>query len=182
VDSVAQKLAKDSAIGVIPTDTVYGIVARTNDPKAIGRVYKLKQRSLPGTILAANIDQLVQMGLKRRYLVAVSQFWPGPVSVELPCVDEKISYLHLGTNKLAVRIPKDEKLIELLNKTGPLMTTSANHPGKETAHTIAEAKSYFGDKVDFYLDGGELNNKPSAVIRVIDDEVEVIRDGDIKVN
>ncbi|MDB5170502.1 MAG: hypothetical protein JWO35_196 [Candidatus Saccharibacteria bacterium] len=170
---------KPAAIGVIPTDTVYGVAARAADPAAVARLYKLKEREgKPGTVIAADIDQLVELGLKRRYLTAVQQFWPGAVSVIIPCADPQLQYLHQGAMSLAVRIPSNKDIQDLLQKTGPLLTSSANHPGEPTATTIDQAKATFGDEVDFYVDGGDLSdNKPSTIIRVVDDAIEVIRQG-----
>ncbi len=178
---VASKINQPGAVGVIPTDTVYGVVARAADQTAVARLYKLKNReSKPGTIIAASIDQLVELGIKRRYLTAVEQFWPGAVSVEIP---HQIEYLHQGTRRQAFRIPDDDTLRVLLTQTGPLLTSSANQPAKPPAVTIKEAQSYFGDKVDFYIDGGDLSNRqPSTIIRVIDDAIEVIRPGAVKID
>src|SRR5260221_10203659 len=113
-DKAAKRLQYAGSIGVIPTDTVYGVVARAADKLAAERLYHLKERERkPGPIIAANIDQLVELGIKRRYLAAVERFWPGPVSVVIPCGPE-LSYLHQGVMTLAVRIPADEKLRTLL--------------------------------------------------------------------
>lgn len=170
-------------IGVIPTDTIYGVVARAADVAAVERLYKLKHRDhKPGTIIAANIDQLVELGLKRRYLTAVEQWWPGALSVVIPCGNELI-YLHQGKRSLAVRIPDKTDLLDLLNTTGPLLTSSANHPGQAAAHTLAEAEAYFGDEVDFYEDGGDLSDhQPSTVVRIVDDAIEVLRAGAVKMD
>lgn len=180
-DDVMQNLQKPGAVGVIPTDTVYGVVARAADEAAVARLYALKHREhKPGTIIAANIDQLVELGIKRRYLTAVEQFWPGAVSVEIP---HGVQYLSQGTGRQAFRIPDDKALLELLQKTGPLQTTSANQPGKAPANMVAEAKEYFGDDVDFYVDGGDLSNRePSTIIRIIDDAIDVIRQGSVHIN
>ncbi len=171
---------KAGAVGVIPTDTVYGVVASARNPEAVERLYKLKSReNKPGTIIAASIDQLVELGIKRRYLKAVEQFWPGSVSVEIP---HHLDYLHQSTGRQAFRIPDDKELLELLEQTGPLQTTSANLPGEPPATTAAEAKKYFGDSVDFYVDGGDLSGrKPSTIIKVVDDAIEVIREGAVKI-
>ncbi|MDB5164635.1 MAG: hypothetical protein JWL89_261 [Candidatus Saccharibacteria bacterium] len=176
---ISQKLQKSGAVGVIPTDTVYGVVARAEDTKAVERLYKLKHRNhKPGTIIAASIDQLEALGLKRRYLTAVQQFWPGPVSVIIPSGDPALAYLHQGKQSLAVRIPKHPELQTLLEQTGPLLTSSANHPSEATAVTVKQAKAYFGDEVDFYVDGGDLSDhQPSTIIRIVDDAIEVIRQG-----
>jgi L-threonylcarbamoyladenylate synthase len=183
-DSVIQQLRQTGSIGVIPTDTVYGVVACAADQSAVARLYELKKREQkPGTLIAASIEQLEQLGLKHRYLKAVEQFWPGAVSVVIPAADPALKYLHQGKMSLAVRIPDQPELQELLQQTGPLLTSSANQPGEPTSTTVDQAKKYFGDKVDFYIDGGDLSHhKPSTIIRIIDDAIEVIRPGAVDID
>ena len=176
-------LEQPGTVIVLPTDTVYGIVARAADMKAVERLYRLKRREQkPGPIIAANVDQLVALGLKRRYLKAVEAYWPGPVSVVVSCADPALDYLHQGQQSLAVRLPADQTLHDLLLRTGPLLTSSANQPGEPVANTVEEAKAYFSDQVDAYVDGGDLSsNLPSTVIRVVDDAIEVLRQGAVKI-
>ncbi len=176
------KLLKSGSVGVMPTDTVYGLVCYAGDEEAVKRLYSLKSReNKPGTLIAASIDQLVELGLKARYLKAVEQFWPNPISIIIP--SHELEYIHLGKGGIAVRIPRDEKLTTLLSQTGPLLTTSANHPGEPEATDTEMAQGYFGEDIDFYVDGGDLSErKPSTVIRVIDDAVEVLREGAVKID
>ena len=181
--NTTQRLLKPGAVGVIPTDTVYGVVARAADKVAVDRLYALKKREAkPGTIIAANIEQLVELGIKRRYLKAVEEFWPGAVSVIIPCAEPELFYLHQGKLSLAIRIPDNAALRDLLAQAGPLVTSSANLPDESPAETVAQAKKYFGDEVDFYIDGGDLSGRePSTIIRVIDDAIEVIRQGAVTI-
>lgn len=183
MDKVATELLKPGMVGVIPTDTVYGLAARASDVQAVTRLYELKRREhKPGTLVAASIDQLVQLGIKARYLKAVESFWPNSISIIIPCGPE-LDYLSQEKRSLAVRIPKDSALLTLLEQTGPLITSSANQPGEPAALTVDEAKNYFGDSVDFYEDGGDLSGrKPSTIIRMVDDAVEVIRQGAVEIN
>ena len=177
-------MSDQGTVGVIPTDTIYGLAARATDAEAVERLYALKKRDAkPGTLIAANLEQLESLGLKHRYLKAVEGFWPGAISIIIPCGDPALKYLHRGKLSLAARIPADAKLQKLLLKTGPLVTTSANHPGEPPAETIAQAKKYFGNEVDFYKDGGDLSGRaPSTIIRVVDDAIEIIRDGAVKID
>lgn len=179
----AAPFRRGGTVGVLPTDTIYGLAARAADQSAVDRLYSVKSReNKPGTIIAADIKQLEELGLKHRYLKAVEHFWPGAVSVVIPCGPE-LTYLHRGVNGLAVRIPGDEDLRKFLRSTGPLLTTSANHPGEPPATTIDQAKKYFDGAVDFYADGGDLSGRPpSTVIRVVDDAVEVLRQGAVKID
>jgi len=183
VTEVAETLLKPGSIAVIPTDTVYGVVARAADQSAVARLYQLKHReNKPGTLIAASIDQLVELGVKRRYLTAVEQWWPGAISVVIPCGDE-FDYLHQGKRSLAVRLPDNDSLHKLLETTGPLLTSSANQPGEPPANTVAEAQAYFGDKVDLYEDGGDLSgHQPSTVVRIVDDAIEILRPGAVQID
>jgi len=182
-DPKLSKLLASGAVGVLPTDTIYGLVCSAADEKAVARLYAFKKREhKPGTVIAANIEQLVELGVQRRYLKAVEQFWPESISVIIPCGPE-LAYLHLSKQGLAIRIPKDPAVAELLKQTGPLLTTSANHPGEPPANTVKEAQKYFGNELDFYVDGGDLSNRPpSTIIRIIDDTIEIVRQGAVKVD
>jgi L-threonylcarbamoyladenylate synthase len=179
-----EKLMKSGGIGVIPTDTVYGVVARAVDELAVDRLYKLKHRKgKPGTLIASDINQLEELGLKRRYLNAVEQFWPGPLSVVIPTSNPDLKYLDLGKLSLAVRVPDQKELLALLKKTGPLLTSSANKPDEPTSVNIIQARAYFENDVDFYINGGSLSDhKPSTIIRVLDDAIEVLRQGAVKID
>jgi tRNA threonylcarbamoyl adenosine modification protein (Sua5/YciO/YrdC/YwlC family) len=169
------------AVCVVPTDTVYGIVCSAHNAESVARLYKLKHREKkPGTLIAASIDQLVELGLKRAYIKPVEQYWPGPLSVVIPTHD--LEYLHEGLGSLAVRIPSDPHVHALLEQTGPLMTSSANLPGRPTATTVDEARGYFGDAIEMYVDGGDLLGRaPSTIVRVVDDEIEVLRAGAVTI-
>lgn len=169
-------------IAVVPTDTVYGVVALAASRAGVAKLYDLKSRvAKPGTLIAASIEQLVNLGLPRRYLTAVESYWPNPISIILPSTPA-LDYLDMGVKTLAVRIPADPKVLKLVELTGPLMSTSANLPGEPEATTTIEAQQYFGDKINLYVDGGTRTGSPSTVIRVIDDAVEVLRQGAVHIN
>jgi L-threonylcarbamoyladenylate synthase len=59
--------------------------------------------------------------------------------------------------------------------SGPIVAPSANIEGKEPATTIDEAKKYFGENINFYLNIGKLKSKPSKIISLAKDKVEVVR-------
>lgn len=174
---------KDGKIGVLPTDTVYGVVCLAADPAAVSRLYSLKKRhDKPGTLVAASQQQLVDLGIKARYLKAVQGYWPNPISIIIPTGID-LPHLTQGKGSIAVRIPSDPGFNELLKQTGPLLTSSANQPGQPPAATAQEAINCFGDEVDFYVDGGNLGDRPpSTIIRMLDDAVEVVRQGAVTID
>lgn len=182
-DAKVIHLLQQGAVGVLPTDTIYGIVARATDKVAVQRLYRIKHREgKPGTVVAASIAQLHDLGIEQRYLDEVAHLWPNPISIVLPA-GASLAYLHQSKDSLAVRIPQDEAFRKLLEQTGPLLTSSANQPGDPAANTIAEAERYFTDKVDFYVDGGDISGRSSStVVRLSSDHtLEILRQGAVEV-
>lgn len=157
-------------VAVMPTDTIYGIVGRADNLSAVGRIYELRQRApeKPCIILIADLAELGKFSVKLsgNQREKIKEFWPGPVSIILDCPEESLAYLHRGTKTLAFRIPASEDLRNFLEHTGPLIAPSANIEGQSPAKDIEEAKKYFGEEVDIYLDGGEISGSPSRVIKL----------------
>ena len=181
-DKKLATLLHGGAIGVLPTDTVYGLVS-VIAPQPIERLYATKPRqSHAGTIIAASVDDLIALGLDETALQHVSHLWPAPLSVVI-AAQHIPEFLREERGSLAVRILEDEVLRSLLRETGPLMTTSANKHGGKTAATIAEAQRIFGDSVDFYVDGGDLSNRPPSTIVMVDARgtITALRDGAVPV-
>lgn len=64
-------------IGVLSTDTVYGLVVRATDPATIQKMYDTKERaSQPGTLIASSINDLAKLGLDSKQLSLAAKFWP----------------------------------------------------------------------------------------------------------
>lgn len=171
---------KKGGVGVVPTDTIYGIVARARDPKAVARVYRIRARNpkKPCIILIGAMRDLslfdIQITSPMRKILR--RAWPGKVSVILRCPHKKFRHLHRGTKTLAFRLPAGEKWRTLLRSTGPLIAPSANHEGEPPATTIGEAKKYFGDQVDFYVSAPRrLLGKPSKILRIEKDKEVIMR-------
>lgn len=175
------RIIKEGGVGVFPTDTLYGLVGSAFNEEAVERIYTTKHRDpqkpliiLIGDVLdVARFDIELSEEIRKR----LDEIWPAPVSVLFPCFDEKFAYLHRGTNEIAFRFPQPEDLRKILAQTGPLVAPSANPEGLEPASNIEEAKKYFGDKVDFYYDGGILQGEPSTLIRFEGKEIIVLRKG-----
>lgn len=142
-------ILKNDGVGILPTDTLYGLVGRASSKKVFDRIFNLKNRDSkkPFIILINSIEdlKLFEIEIDDETRKILEKFWPGKVSVILPCDNEKFSYLSMGTGTLAFRIPNKKDLLDLLKATGPLLAPSANPSGESPALTIEEAKEYFGD-------------------------------------
>ena len=163
-------MLQNGKIGVLGTDTLYGLVGSAMDENVVARIFEIKgrQENKPLIILISSYDDTELFGIKvtPQLKLVLEKYWPSSVSIILPCPDLKFSYLHRGTNTLAFRLPAKESLIEILKKTWPLVAPSANPEGLPPAKTTAEAKKYFGDRIDFYIDEGLIDNPPSKLISI----------------
>lgn len=171
---------QNDAVGVMLCDTVYGIVGRAASVAAAARVMEAKGRKYkPGTLIAANIQQLIDLGLPADHLKIGQHFWPGSVSIVIPAGPE-LEYIHLGKDSIVVRVPNKPELVALLEAVGPLLTTSANLPDEPMVHTIQEAQQLFGRRLNFYVDGGRLSAPVASTIISID--IHVLRQGAVTID
>jgi L-threonylcarbamoyladenylate synthase len=168
-------LLMSGGIGVLRTDTLYGVVADAQNEEAVDRIYRLKARDEAKSpiVLVASVDQLFD-DIDQPSLL--NSYWPGKVSIILPAVKAP-QWISRDNHSVAYRLPAKPSLQSLLSETGPLIAPSANPEGLQPASTIREAQAYFGDAVDFYVDEGKVeDDSPSRLIRITSNgEVEELR-------
>lgn len=178
------KILRKDGIGVMPTDTIYGLVGSAFSKKAVDRIFEIKKRDdhKPLIVLISSIKDLKKFYIHSHILLSepiqnvLKNVWPGKVSVILPCDSDEFNYLHRGAKTIAFRLPAKKSVIEILKKTGPLVAPSANPQELKHAENIKQAKEYFDDNVDFYLSAGTLKSKSSTLIKIKEEgEVEVLR-------
>jgi L-threonylcarbamoyladenylate synthase len=167
---------KSGAVAVIPTDTIYGIVASAFSDSSVKKVYELKNRNPNKAciILLADAEEVVDFSVDENYIDQAGQYWPGAFSIILPTTKAP-EYLLCGQNSLAFRVPDNLELREFLKTSGPLIAPSANIEGQDPARDIEQAQAYFADKLDFYVDAGELVSSPSKIISLVSGKPQVLR-------
>lgn len=179
-------LLKAGEIGIMPTDTIYGIVGSALNPQTVERIYFLRKRGTgkPMIILISGLSDLNSFNIlltpgQEKFL---EKNWPNPLSIVLSCPSEKFRYLHRGKNSLAFRVPKNEMLLKILKSVGPLVAPSANLEGEKPAENIDQARKDFNDQVSFYMGIGKLKSKPSTIIQLYEDGTKIVlRTGSFKV-
>src|SRR6056297_763922 len=176
---------KNEKVGVLGTDTLYGLVALASSRASVEYVYDLKKRDRqkPFIVLISKFDDIFSFGVEidggiKSFL---KKIWPGKISVILPCDDDKLFYIHRGKKSIAFRVPDKKSLRDIIDETGPIVAPSANLEGSLPAKNIKEAKEYFGSKIDFYNDEGTLSSKPSTLIKVEDNKINVLRRGEVNI-
>lgn len=179
VDKNIVSYIKKDGIGVLPTDTLYGLVGSAFSKKAVKKIYTIKKRDTtkPLIILISKISDLKKfdISLTKVEKDLVKKVWPGKVSIIFSCSEKQFHYLHRGTKSLAFRLPQKKNLLVLLNKTGPLVAPSANPESLPPAETIEQAKKYFGSRINFYIDEGVKRGKPSKLIKIENNKIVRLR-------
>jgi len=169
IDQIASLLL-EGKVGVLPTDTIYGLHCVANDPVLIKKIYDLKKLSdnTPLITLISDEKELEQFGVEIGEFEKelMKKYWPGPNTL---IFDTK------GGDTRSFRLPKNDFLLAVLKKSGSLISTSANINKMPFSKNVNQAVVYFGDKVDFYVDGGEEDNPPSSIYKISKGELTKIR-------
>ena len=177
------KYLKKGGIIITPTDTVYGIMADATNDEAVKKVYKAKKRSYdkPLIVLVNSIEMLNDYVLEIDDITKriINKYWPGPLTI-LFKKNNKLSKYVSNNEYVGIRYTNNEIINNILNEfKKPVVSTSANISNSEVVTEISMIPSELLEKVDFVLDGGELSNESSAIIKVEDGKIEIIRDGSL---
>ena len=182
------EILKKGGVVILPTDTLYGLIGQAMSKKAVERIYKIKGRNdkKPFILLINSLKDLAKFGVKidKNQATFLEKIWPGQVSVILPCPLAKLSYLHRGEKSLAFRMigEKNKNLFNLINKVGPVVAPSVNKEGEVPAENITVARKYFNDEVDLYINSGSKKSLASTLIKYVNNDWQVLRQGKIKIN
>ena len=169
---------------VYPTETVYGIAADIFNQKAVKNLYMVKNRpfDMPLSVAVSDKDMVETIALMTRPVEKlIDAFLPGPLTIitkKDPNVPDIVTSM---SQKVGIRIPDNKVAIDLINEFGgPIVATSANLHSHPDSINIDTAIEDFGDSVATYLDNGPCTlGKPSTIVWIMDDKVEVIRQGEI---
>lgn len=185
ISEIAFRLGKGD-IGVMISDTVWGIFTSALNPRSVEKIYKLKKRSedKPFIVLISSLTDLRQFGIviSQTQKKILESIWPNPISVILECDNNQLLFLHRGQNSLAFRIPKLDWLQKIINISGPLVAPSANLAGDKPVNSFTQAKRLFNNQVDFYVKDGESNSQPSTLVKLTNRSVELLREGCFKLD
>ena len=154
------KIISDGGVAVIPTDTVYGIVADAMNYDAVKKAYEVKKRdySKPMILLVSNYEMLNNYvkDISNFELELMNNYWPGELTILLKRNENVLDIVTNGGELVGIRIPNNKTLIELIDKVGkPLISTSANISKKETITDISMLEQSLLDNVDYIYDGGK---------------------------
>jgi tRNA threonylcarbamoyl adenosine modification protein (Sua5/YciO/YrdC/YwlC family) len=179
----AAQILERGGVALYPTDTVYALGCVMDDKKAVERIRQLKDMDdkQPLAMICPDLSNIARYAIVSDFAYRLMRrILPGPYTVVLAATREVPKLLLDKRRTIGIRVPRSpicEALVRALGK--PLLTTSAVPPGSETGPVmdVADGKEAWPQGLDVTIDGGLVPNEASTVISLINDEIEVLREG-----
>ena len=165
---VAAAAAVLAAGGVIalPTDTVYGLAARVDRPRALAGIFVAKGRpgdlALPVLVGRWRQVHAVAAEWPRTASMLAARFWPGPLTVVVPSRPEIGTLLGGDGTTVGIRRPAHRFVRSLCAAAGPLAVTSANRHGQPPCTSAEEVLAAFSGAVAPGAPGARAPDTPGA--------------------
>ena len=172
---------RDGATIAYPTDTYYGIGCDITNRKAIGKIYRLKQRrqKKPFSFICSDLKNISQYAKVSNYAYkTMKRLLPGPYTFVLEG-SKLVPKMMLTAQKTAgIRVPDHPICLALVKQLGrPIISTSATLSDGKILLDPSAILDALGVLIDIVIDGGPVPGRPSSVVSLIEDVPEVIRVG-----
>lgn len=185
---------KNGGVVVFPTETSYGIGCDATNAKAVRRVFAIKGRPEgKGTPLIVDSLKMAKRWGKFSPTAQrlAKKYWPGPLTMVVPVLvfarnDKKIVQAVLQNKTVALRVSSHPIARALAKGLGrPIVATSANRSGQPPAFSCRALSPLLtgkdGSGVVYVVNVGALpKQKPTTIVKIIGNDVEVLRQGKIK--
>lgn len=172
---------RQGGVIIYPTDTTYGIGCDIFNRKGIKKIFQIKQRDSrkPFSFICSDLAEISNYAQVSNFAFKImKRHLPGPYTFVLDATKIVPDSLSTKQKTVGVRIPDNKICQEIVKLLGhPLVTTSANSSGDETPQDPQEINASFGRMVDIVIDGGISLSEASTVISLVNDKIEVLREG-----
>ncbi len=151
------------------TEAIFGLAARALDFNACRLVWEIKKRpsSKKFIVIFSSIDEVREycfIDVKNEQ--KIQKTWPGHTTWVLKSTQICPIWLKDANGTLAVRVTKHGQMLKLVERCGPLVSTSANLSGFTPAKNYREAKKILGENslVSYILPGETCGKTSPSVI------------------
>lgn len=177
----AAKVLEDGGLIAYPTDTYYGIGCDLNSKKAIDRLYGVKNRDRkkPLAILCPDLSDVARYAKVSNFAYRIMrQLTPGPFTFVLEATKLVPDMMQSKQKQVGIRVPQAPLMLAIAAKLGrPIVTTSATDMDGAVLTDAKAIKEALGQRLDLILDGGPQPDEPSTIVSLLDDQIEVLRQG-----
>ncbi len=177
----AADVLRDGGVIAYPTDTIYGIGCDIFNKKGVRKIYQIKQRDArkPFSFICADLSDISTYAQVSNFAFKImKRHLPGAYTFVLEATRLVPDVLMTKQRTVGIRIPDNRIALSIVRELGhPIVTTSANISGNTPISDPSLIKDDLGHALDLIVDGGNLMGDPSTVISLIDDKVEILRQG-----
>ena len=175
-------ILNDGGLAIVPTDTVYGIIADAFNSDAIKNIYEIKGRNenKPFLILLNSINDVAKfsdMPIPNN----IKKYIPGMITFILPLKDSLKNKLIYLKDTVAIRIVKNELIENIIKHTNSkaIVAPSANPSGIATISDSHNIIKMYKDKVDIIVvdDKDKKNILSSTIYDCINNKI--LREGSV---
>jgi L-threonylcarbamoyladenylate synthase len=167
----AAELLRGGKVGLIPTETVVGLVA---GEAGLTRLFEIKGRDpgKPIALLCGSAKEAFALPSPSYNLSPLAhsladRFWPGPLTLVLGAES--------GAT-VGVRVPAHPTVQAVLASYGePLYATSANRSGEDAPHDLEKVDPEIYNVVDFAVEGRPGGGEASAVVDLSNTQARLLR-------
>jgi tRNA threonylcarbamoyl adenosine modification protein (Sua5/YciO/YrdC/YwlC family) len=171
----AARVIRQGGLVIFPTETVYGIAANSNDPKAMARLDQVKHRTegKPYSMLVAHrgiVENYSNYTNPNLYKL-IDKYWPGPLTIVVPSKE--------SGHTIGIRMPDHTIALRLVEESAcSIAAPSANLEGKKAPTNVMEALEDLDGQVDLAIDGGPVEfGISSTIVDYTKEKPTVIREG-----
>jgi tRNA threonylcarbamoyl adenosine modification protein (Sua5/YciO/YrdC/YwlC family) len=172
---------KQGGVIIYPTDTTYGLGCDIFNRKGIKKILQIKQRDSrkPFSFVCSDLAEVTNYAQVSNFAFKIMRrHLPGPYTFVLEATKVVPDAVCTKQKTVGVRIPDNAICQAIVRELGhPLITTSANISGEETLQDPQLIDEIMGRLVDVVIDGGISLGEASSVISLLDDQIEILRQG-----
>ena len=164
-----------------PTDTFYGLGCDLFNTKAIKALYAVRGLSekRPLSLIFKDIKDVSNYAILTDFAFHVlKSTLPGAYTFILKAKRIVPRLLMSDKKEVGVRMPDHpvpRALVELLGR--PIINTTAKHLGEDAFADPRDIERHFKNQIALVIDGGLVLGEPSTVVSLVDDRVNVLREG-----
>jgi len=172
---------ENGAIISYPTDTLYGLGCDLFNIKAIKMLYAMRGLSekRPLSVIFKDIKDVSNYAVLTDFAFQVlKSTLPGAYTFILQAKRIVPRLLMTAKKEVGVRMPNHPVPQALVNLLGrPIINTTAKLAGQDALSDPRDIERFFRGQIAFVIDGGLIAGEPSTVVSLVDDRVNVLREG-----
>lgn len=181
-----EKLTNGGVVSFV-TDTVWGVGCLPNSAKGVENIYELKNRdrSKPLILMSDSVENLLPYvkNISPKAQSLMEKYFPGALTLIFEKSDLTPGFVTSNQNTVGIRVPNNPVFQQLCKSIDGhvLATTSANLSGQDAALTYDEALKNVGEHVQYVFEdyGFECQGKASTVALALNDDIKVLRQGEV---